>query len=79
MTGEITLRGRVLPVGGLKEKLLAARAAGIMQVLVPAANRRNIEELDREILEGMTVTYVEKMDQVLDFAFAVCGKGGKGK
>ena len=70
MTGEITLRGRVLPVGGLKEKLLAAKAAGIMQVLVPAANKRNIEELDLEILEDMTITYVEHMDEVLKLAFA---------
>ena len=79
MTGEITLRGRVLPVGGLKEKLLAARAAGIMQVLVPAANRRNIEELDREILDGMTIVYVEEMNEVQDIAFAGKGKGRKGK
>lgn len=69
MTGEITLRGRVLPVGGLKEKLLAARTAGVKEVLVPARNRRNIKELDEEILEGMKITYVDHMDQVTDIAF----------
>ena len=69
MTGEITLRGRVLPVGGLKEKLLAAKTAGVKEVLVPLRNRRNIRELDEEILEGLTVTYVEKMDEVAEIAF----------
>lgn len=69
MTGEITLRGRVLPVGGLKEKLLAAKAAGIKEVLVPDKNKRNIEELDSEILEGLKLVYAEHMDQVLEHAF----------
>ena len=69
MTGEITLRGRVLPVGGLKEKLLAAKTAGVKEVLVPARNRRNIKELDEEIVEGMKITYVDHMDQVTEIAF----------
>lgn len=65
MTGEITLRGRVLPIGGLKEKLLAARYAGITQVLVPEENRPDIQEMDEEILTGLTVSYVGSMDEVL--------------
>lgn len=78
MTGEITLRGRVLPVGGLKEKLLAAGAAGLKEVLVPEDNRRNIEELDSEITGGLKITYVETMDDVLKKA--LLGKAaGKGK
>ena len=69
MTGEITLRGRVLPIGGLKEKLLAAKAAGMKEVLVPDKNRRNIRELDKEITEGLTITFVEDMSEVLEKAF----------
>ncbi len=69
MTGEITLRGRVLPVGGLKEKLLAAKAAGIREVIVPEGNRRNIGELDAEITDGMHILYAEQMDDVLESAF----------
>lgn len=65
MTGEITLRGRVLPIGGLKEKLLAAKAANMIEVLVPAQNERNIRELDKEITDGLKISYVEQMDQVL--------------
>ncbi len=70
MTGEITLRGRVLPVGGLKEKLLAARSAGMKTVIVPEKNRRDIEELSREITGGMELVYAETMDEVLAHAFA---------
>ncbi len=65
MTGEITLRGRVLPIGGLKEKLLAARYAGIKEVLVPKLNQPDIEEMEDEILEGLTITFVESMEEVL--------------
>ena len=65
MTGEVTIRGRVLPVGGLKEKLLAARQAGMKGVLVPAENRRDIKEIPREILSGMEITYVDSMEQVI--------------
>ena len=68
MTGEITLRGRVLPIGGLKEKLLAAKNAGITTVLVPAKNRPDVEEIDREITEGIRIVYVEHMSQVLEEA-----------
>ncbi len=65
MTGEITLRGRVLPIGGLKEKVLAAKCAGIKKVLVPKANVKDIEELDREITQGLRIVFVEHMDEVL--------------
>lgn len=65
MTGEVTIRGRVLPVGGLKEKLLAARQAGMKGVLVPAENRRDIKEIPKEILSGMEITYVDSMEQVI--------------
>lgn len=69
MTGEITLRGRVLPVGGLKEKLLAAKLAGIHEVLVPAKNRPDIEELSEEITGGMEITYVSSMEEVIPRSF----------
>ena len=65
MTGEITLRGRVLPIGGLKEKLLAAKTAGITNLLVPAQNRPDVEEIDAEITEGLRIVYVESMAEVL--------------
>lgn len=68
MTGEITLRGRVLPIGGLKEKILAAKRAGIYEVIVPFENKRNVSELDAEILEGIQIHFVEHMDQVIELA-----------
>ena len=68
MTGEITLRGRVLPIGGLKEKLLAARVAGIKTVVVPKENTPDVEELEDEITEGMTIVYAEKIQDVLKVA-----------
>lgn len=65
MTGEITLRGRVLPIGGLKEKLLAAKNAGMKIVLVPKQNQKDVLELSEEITGGMEIMFVEKMDTVL--------------
>ena len=70
MTGEITLRGRVLPIGGLKEKLLAAKSAGMQTVIVPEKNRRDVEELSKEITGGMELVYAGTMDEVLSHAFA---------
>ncbi|SET61633.1 endopeptidase La [[Clostridium] polysaccharolyticum] len=70
MTGEVTLRGKVLPIGGLKEKLLAAKAAHIKTVLVPKKNKKDIEELDIEVLEKLEIEYVETMKDVLSFALA---------
>ena len=68
MTGEITLRGRVLPIGGLKEKLLAAKYVKIKEVLVPAENKPDIQELDKEITDGLTITFVSSMKEVLNKA-----------
>ena len=65
MTGEITLRGRVLPIGGLKEKLLAAKNAGIQTVLVPKENTADVEELSSEITKGLEIIPVETMEEVL--------------
>lgn len=69
MTGEITLRGRVLAIGGLKEKVLAAKNAGIKKVLVPIENQKDIEEISEEIKEGMEIVFVETMEQVIKQAF----------
>lgn len=69
MTGEITLRGRVLPIGGLKEKLLAAKNAGIKTVCVPKKNEKDVEEVSAEITKGFEIVYVESMDEVLEQAF----------
>lgn len=69
MTGEITLRGRVLPIGGLKEKLLAAKNAGIKTVCVPKKNEKDVEEVSAEITKGLEIVYVESMDEVLEQAF----------
>ncbi len=69
MTGEITLRGRVLPIGGLKEKLLAAKMAGIETVLVPGKNKKDMEEISAEIKNGLTIHYVETMEEVIEYAF----------
>lgn len=69
MTGEVTLRGRVLPIGGLKEKLLAAKNAGIKTVLVPQKNLADVEELSQEITKGLEILPVEHMEEVLKAAF----------
>ena len=68
MTGEVTLRGRVLPVGGLKEKLLAAKNAGIRMVLIPKKNTADVEELSSEITKGLEIVPVEHMREVLEKA-----------
>ena len=65
MTGEITLRGKVLAIGGLKEKLLAAKTAGIRKVLVPEENEKDVEELSTEITDGMDIVFVSNMDEVV--------------
>ena len=68
MTGEITLRGRVLPIGGLKEKLLAAKSAGMKTVCIPKKNEKDLDEISEEIKKGLEVVLVEKLDQVLQVA-----------
>lgn len=68
MTGEITLRGRVLPVGGIKEKLLAAKRAGIKEVILCADNRKDVEDIKPEYLKGLSFHYVNQMEEVLQIA-----------
>lgn len=70
MTGEVTLKGNVLPIGGLKEKLLAAKNAGMNKVLVPAKNQKNVEELESEITEGLEILYVSHMNEVIQNGIA---------
>ena len=70
MTGEITLRGSVLPIGGLKEKLLAAKTIGIKKVLIPEMNRRDLNDISTEITDGLDITCVKTMEQVLSLALA---------
>lgn len=65
MTGEITLRGRVLPIGGLKEKLLAAKRAGLKKVILPAKNKKDLEEVPQSILKGLNLVFVENIDEVI--------------
>ena len=85
MTGEITLRGRVLPIGGLKEKILAAKTAGIRTVLVPKKNEKDIEEISGEIKAGLSIHFMETMEDVLAYALTEfppaekrsAGKSGK--
>ena len=66
MTGEITLRGMVLPVGGIKEKVLAAKRAGIKQVILPEKNQKDVEEIQKSSLRGLKITYVKRMDDVVE-------------
>ncbi len=68
LTGEITLRGLVLPVGGIKEKVLAAKRSGIKRVVLPDKNEKDLEEIDAEVLKGLKVSYVKRMDEVLSIA-----------
>lgn len=68
MTGEITLRGRVLPIGGLKEKILAAKVVGVKEVIVPVKNKKNVADIDKEITSGLTITYATTMEDVLEHA-----------
>jgi ATP-dependent Lon protease len=65
MTGEITLRGKVLPVGGIKEKVLAAKRAGIKRVVLPAKNRRDVEEIPAPLVAGLEFHYVDRIDDAL--------------
>jgi len=70
MTGEITLRGRVLPVGGLNEKTVAALRAGVKRVIWPLQNKKDLDDLPREVKEGIVVSFVESIDEVLKIALA---------
>ena len=68
MTGEVTLRGRVLPVGGLKEKILAAKRAGIKIVILPKKNEKDLEEVPKHVRKDLQFVFVETMDEVLPVA-----------
>ena len=68
MTGEITLRGKVLPIGGVKEKLLAAHRAGMKEVILPKENEKDLQDLPQDILESIKINLVETMDEVLQVA-----------
>jgi ATP-dependent Lon protease len=70
MTGEITLRGQVLPVGGIKEKILAAKRAGLKEIILCWQNEKDIEEIDPEFIKGMKFHYVKTLQQVLDIALS---------
>ena len=68
MTGEITLRGKVLPVGGIKEKILAAKRAGITDIILCHQNKKDIEDIEPKYLQGLSFHYVDCIKDVLDFA-----------
>ena len=68
MTGETSLRGRVLPIGGVKEKILAAKRAGIHTILLPEENRKDVEEITKDYIKGLTFHYVRTNEQVLELA-----------
>jgi ATP-dependent Lon protease len=77
MTGEITLRGLVLPVGGVKEKVLAAKSAGIKTIIIPERNRKDIEEIHGDALNGLTFKYAKTVDDVLSAAIGLAGSARK--
>ena len=70
MTGEVTIRGRVLAIGGLNEKVLAAKRAGVVNIIVPEENTADVSEMPEEIKDGVNFIYVKEMSQVLENAFA---------
>jgi ATP-dependent Lon protease len=69
MTGEVTLRGNVLPIGGLNEKLLAAKRAGMTTVLVPKDNKRDVSELQPAVVEGLSIVYIGHVSEAVKVAF----------
>jgi ATP-dependent Lon protease len=68
MTGEVTLSGLVLPVGGIREKVLAAKREGIKRVILPARNRLDVKEIPKELLKGLKFSYIEKIEEGIDLA-----------
>jgi ATP-dependent Lon protease len=68
MTGEITLRGQVLPVGGIKEKVLAAKRAGLRDIILCWQNEKDVQEINQEFIKGVNFHYVKTMNQVIDIA-----------
>ena len=75
MTGEITLRGKVLPVGGIKEKILAARRAGLREVILCKDNKKHVDEIEQDYIKGLTFHYVDRMEEVLEIAIGLSIKG----
>jgi len=71
MTGEITLRGKVLPVGGIKEKILAAKRAGIKEVILCKDNQKHVEEIEKNYIQGLSFHYVDRMVEVLEIAIGL--------
>ena len=71
MTGEITLRGKVLPVGGIKEKMLAAKRAGIKTVILCQENKKHVSQIDEEFIKDMSFVYAEDIDEVLNAALNI--------
>jgi ATP-dependent Lon protease len=69
MTGEMTLRGRVLPVGGIKEKILAAKRSGIHTIVISEENRKDVEDIKPIYVEGLTFKYVKNIDEVINYIF----------
>ena len=78
MTGELTLSGRILPIGGVKEKVLAARRAGVKTVLLPARNREHLQELDERVLAEISLVFVDSMDEVVEQTLLAPAAGGRG-
>ena len=74
MTGEITLRGKVLPVGGIKEKILAAKRAGIKEIILCKENQKHVDQINERYLKGLSFHYVDRMEQVLEIAVPTKGK-----
>lgn len=68
MTGEITLRGKVLPVGGIKEKILAAKRSGMKEVVLCVDNKKNVDQIPKDYIKGLQITYVKTMEEVLEKA-----------
>ena len=77
MTGEITLRGRVLPIGGLKEKVMAAHRAGLKTMIVPKKNQKDMVEIPRKILDDLNFVLVDHMDEVVETALQPAGQKKK--
>ena len=69
MTGEVTLTGRILPVGGIKEKVIAARRSGVKTIVLPKENLKDVDELAAEVTEGLDIKFVETYKEILDIAF----------
>lgn len=79
MTGEITLRGLVLPVGGIKQKILAAKQAGITTAILPARNRKDVSQLPPEVTEGLELVFVKQIGQVFKTALSAPAPAGSGR